>query len=106
MVEGGHQPRFAERDPVVADGTGAALAPRRYRERPKVVAASIFLAAVIWGWWAITPHGRGIPQPVWWCAVLAANVVLTRAGLETKRRIIRSLQRYLINPPIRVLLGI
>ena len=69
-----------------------------------LVTASILLAGLAWLWWLVTPHGRGIPGPVWTCLVLAANLALTRASLPMKRRIVRPLQRYLINPPIRVLL--
>jgi len=35
-----------------------------------------------------------------------ANVALTRSSLSLKRRIVGPLQRYVINPPIRVLLAI
>ena len=74
--------------------------------RPKVVGASIVLAGVAWLQWYVTPHDDSVPFPVWICLLLAANVALTGASLVLKRRIIRPLQRYLINPPIRLLLAI
>ena len=77
-----------------------------HSSRPKVVGASIALAGVSWLQWYVTPHGGGVPVPVWVCLVLTANVALTAASLGVKRRIIRPLQRYLLNPPIRVLLAI
>jgi deazaflavin-dependent oxidoreductase (nitroreductase family) len=73
---------------------------------PRLMTASVVLAAVSWLWWLITPHGGGVPSPVWVCLILAANALLTRTSLELKRRIVRPLQRYVINPPIRVLLAI
>jgi deazaflavin-dependent oxidoreductase (nitroreductase family) len=54
----------------------------------------------------VTPHGGGLPSPVWTCLLLTANAVLTRMNLGVKWRIIRPLQRYVINPPIRLLLAI
>jgi deazaflavin-dependent oxidoreductase (nitroreductase family) len=83
-------------------------APVRPRpsSRPRLVAASIGLAAVSWLWWFVTPHGGGLPSPVWTCLLLTANAVLTRMNLGVKWRIIRPLQRYVINPPIRLLLAI
>lgn len=74
--------------------------------RPRVVGASVVLAGVSWLQWFVTPHGDGVPVPVWICLLLTANVALTGASLELKRRIVRPLQRYLINPPIHLLLTI
>ena len=68
--------------------------------------ASVVLAALCWAWWLVTPRGGGVPLPVWVCLVLVANLVLTRTSLRLKRRIIRPLQRYVINPPVRVLLAV
>jgi deazaflavin-dependent oxidoreductase (nitroreductase family) len=68
--------------------------------------ASVVVAAVCWAWWFVTPHGGGVPLPVWVCLVLVANLVLTRTSLRLKRRITRPLQRYVINPPVRVLLAV
>lgn len=84
--------------------TGEVVDPRHRSEPPRLVTASVVLAALFWLWWLITPHGGGVPAPVWACLILGANVVLTRTSLRVKRRIVRPLQRYLINPPIRVLL--
>jgi deazaflavin-dependent oxidoreductase (nitroreductase family) len=71
-----------------------------------VVTASIALAGVSWLSWLVTPHGGGIPGPVWVCVLLAANMALTSVNLGVKRHIIRPLQRYILNPPIRLLLAI
>ena len=99
--------------PVERDGVGlqdragrhaAARDPRS--SRPRVVGASIALAGVSWLQWYITPHDDGVPIPVWICLLLTANVALTGLSLGLKRRIIRPLQRYIINPPIRLLLAV
>jgi deazaflavin-dependent oxidoreductase (nitroreductase family) len=96
-----------QRDGVQLDRAGRSIVGRDLRSsRPKVVGASVALAGVSWLQWYITPHDDGLPIPVWVCLLLAANVALTGVSLGLKRRIIRPLQRYIINPPIRLLLAI
>ena len=72
----------------------------------RVVPASVGFAILCWLWWLLTPHGGGLPWPVWASLILGANVVLTGASPSLKRRIVGPLQRYLINPPIRALLSL
>ena len=97
-----------ERDELVvpgrADGLVVAEDPRS--SVPRVASASMVVAGLSWLQWYVTPHGDGVPFPVWICILLTANVALTGASLDLKRRIVRPLQHYLINPPIRLLLAI
>lgn len=82
------------------------IAPLHQSSRPRVITASVALAGVSWLSWVVTPHGDGVPMPVWVCLLLVANVVLTSLNLGAKRSIVRPLQRYVLNPPIRLLLAI
>jgi hypothetical protein len=70
------------------------------------IGASIAFAALQWLQWAATggPSRHGMPSPVWWCVGLTANVVLTLASHRWKRFVFRLFQKYLLNPPIRLLL--
>jgi deazaflavin-dependent oxidoreductase (nitroreductase family) len=107
MVLGETQTPTERHVPMPGDSPGSGvMSARRRSETPRLMTASVGLAAVFWLWWLVTPHGGGVPGPVWGCLVLAVNVVLTRASLPLKRRIVRPVQRYLINPPIRVLLAV
>jgi deazaflavin-dependent oxidoreductase (nitroreductase family) len=69
------------------------------------VTAAIALAALNWAVWFATPHSDGVPIAVWWSLFLAVNVALT-ASLALKRRFVRLVQRWILNPPIRLLLAV
>lgn len=56
--------------------------------------------------WLVTPHGRGIPNAVWWSIALAINALVTVVSLTLKRHVVRFAQRWVINPPIRVLVDL
>ncbi|AKJ09799.1 hypothetical protein ABB07_07130 [Streptomyces incarnatus] len=55
--------------------------------------------------WLVDPTApQGLTFPLALSAVLAANVPLTLAGPRLKRTLVGPLHRYLINPPVRLLL--
>jgi deazaflavin-dependent oxidoreductase (nitroreductase family) len=89
-------------------GTSDPTTPRRSSHRPRLIAASAVLAAPGWVWWAVRRHHGGlsslVSSLVQTSAILAANVVLTRLNPALKRRGVRLLQKYVINPPVRLLL--
>jgi deazaflavin-dependent oxidoreductase (nitroreductase family) len=68
--------------------------------------ASLIAAGLMWAQWALPGGGSrtGIPWPVWGCLALAANLPLTLFSQRWKRTIVRLLQKYLINPPMRLML--
>ena len=67
--------------------------------------ATLALTGAVWAWWLIDPTApRGPALPATLSAVLAANVALTVASVRLKRAVVAPVQRYLINPPIRLLL--
>jgi deazaflavin-dependent oxidoreductase (nitroreductase family) len=72
----------------------------------RVVSASIVLAALNWIVWFVTPHGDGVPSALWWSLFLVVLVGLTAASPSLKRRFVRFVQRWIVNPPVRVLLAI
>ncbi|MFF4569026.1 nitroreductase/quinone reductase family protein [Streptomyces sp. NPDC001410] len=70
-----------------------------------LLTASLALLALVWADWLLDPTApRGPAFPVALSAVLAANVPLTLAGSRLKRAVVARVQRYLINPPVRLLL--
>jgi deazaflavin-dependent oxidoreductase (nitroreductase family) len=71
-----------------------------------VVSAAIVLATLNWIVWFVTPHGDGVPSAVWWSLFLVVLVGLTAASPSLKRRLVRFVQRWIVNPPVRVLLAI
>lgn len=75
------------------------------RRRPRLLLASLVIAAPDWLRWELAGrHGRG--PAVRTSAILAANAVLTMVGPSLKLRVVRALQRYVINPPVRFLVGL
>ncbi|MGW2698744.1 nitroreductase/quinone reductase family protein [Streptomyces sp. NPDC001340] len=70
-----------------------------------LLTATLALLALVWADWLLDPTApRGPAFPVALSAVLAANVPLTLAGSRLKRAVVGRVQRYLINPPVRLLL--
>ncbi|GGZ31332.1 hypothetical protein GCM10010387_26530 [Streptomyces inusitatus] len=64
-------------------------------------------AGLVWIWWLVDPTApRGAALPAVLTAALAANVALTLASARFKRALVAPVQRYLINPPIRLLLRV
>jgi deazaflavin-dependent oxidoreductase (nitroreductase family) len=77
---------------------------RQHRGRPRLLAASVVVAAPGWiGWYVGGRHGSPVSAVVT-SVVLAANFVVTRRWPAVKRQIVRTVQRYLINPCVRTLL--
>ena len=80
----------------------SSIATRRPR-RPRLVVGSLVIAAP--GWLAWLLHGgRGLVSPVVTTLILAAGAVLTWLNPALKARVVRLFQKYVLNPPIRVLL--
>jgi deazaflavin-dependent oxidoreductase (nitroreductase family) len=76
----------------------------RRPHRPRLVAASALLAAPGLFPWALRAHRGSIATVLRAPALmLLANVVLTRLSPSLKLRFVRAMQRYLINPPVRLL---
>ncbi|MEV0263695.1 nitroreductase/quinone reductase family protein [Streptomyces sp. NPDC050617] len=60
---------------------------------------------LVWAWWLIDPTApQGALLPAVVSAALAANIPLTLASTRLKRALVTPVQRYLINPPVRLLL--
>ena len=78
---------------------------RSPRPSPKLLVASLLVASPGWATWALQGR-RSIASPLCTSAVLAINVAATRFVPTVKLEVIRFLQRYLINPAVRVLLAI
>jgi deazaflavin-dependent oxidoreductase (nitroreductase family) len=63
------------------------------------------MTGAVWAWWLIDPGApKGLTLPAALSAALAANVILTLASVRLKRAVVAPVQRYLINPPVRLLL--
>ncbi|MFE0422347.1 hypothetical protein ACFW15_07815, partial [Streptomyces sp. NPDC058953] len=72
-----------------------------------LLTATTIAAVLVWAWWLIDPTApRGAVLPAALSAALAANVALTLTSARFKRALVTPVQRYLINPPIRLLLRI
>ncbi|MFG3256091.1 nitroreductase/quinone reductase family protein [Streptomyces sp. NPDC048172] len=77
----------------------------RGRLRLPLLIGSSAVAALLWAQWALPGESRdGVPWPVWGCVALALNLVLTLRSPRGKRALVRLLQKYVINPPVRLLL--
>lgn len=75
------------------------------RRAAGLLSVTTIVIGVVWAWRSIDPSApRGIVLPVVLTALLVANVVLTSAGARYKRALVAPVQRYVINPPVRLLL--
>ena len=75
--------------------------------RPRVLPllASGVLSALTWIDWALNAGTvLGVPYPAPVMALLMANLVVTSRLPRVKRRLVATLQRYVVNPPVRLLL--
>ena len=76
--------------------------------RPRVLPlllASAVLSALTWVDWALNAGTvLGVPYPAPVMVLLTANLVVTSRLPRVKRRLVAALQRYLVNPPVRLLL--
>lgn len=85
------------------DNQYARIAHRR-RWAP-ILVASVVLSALTWIDWTFTGESWfGVPYPVVILAALVINVVVTGLGLRHKRLVVAAFQRWLLNPPVRLLL--
>ena len=77
----------------------------RGRKAAGLLTVTLATTAAVWAWWLTDPGApRGPVLPAAVSAALAANVVLTLASVRIKRAVVAPVQRYLLNPPIRLLL--
>jgi deazaflavin-dependent oxidoreductase (nitroreductase family) len=79
--------------------------PKRRRRTPRLIVASIGLAAPGWLTWTFNGH-RGITSAVVTTAILAVNLVVTPRWPWLKLIVVRPFQRYLLNPTIKALLSL
>lgn len=72
-----------------------------------LLTATTIAAGLVWAWWLIDPTApQGAALPAVLSVALAANIALTLTSTRFKRALITPVQRYLLNPPIRLLLRI
>jgi deazaflavin-dependent oxidoreductase (nitroreductase family) len=77
----------------------------RIHRRAGLLTATLAMTGAVWAWWLIDPGApKGPALPASLSAALAANVILTLASVRLKRAVVAPVQRYLINPPVRLLL--
>jgi len=77
----------------------------RIRRAAGLLTATLGLTGAIWAWWLTDPAApKGPALPAALSAAFAANLVLTVASVRLKRAVVAPVQRYLINPPVRLLL--
>src|SRR5580704_4326915 len=87
--------------------TRTAVPPPAGRTRPRLVVASTVVAAPGWALWAIQgDRPSALLPPVVTTLVLATNVGITWAVPSLKVRLVRVLQRFVINPIVRLLLAV
>ncbi|HEX6402720.1 MAG TPA: nitroreductase/quinone reductase family protein [Pseudonocardiaceae bacterium] len=72
-----------------------------------LVMATVAALALVWALFALdTRAWPGIAAPIIQSILLAANLALTARSPRTKVRIVRMLQRWVINPLVRLLLSV
>ena len=77
----------------------------RARRAAGLLTATLAVTGAVWAWWLIDPAApKGPALPAALSAALAANLVLTMASARLKRAVVAPVQRYLLNPPVRLLL--
>ena len=77
----------------------------RARRAAGLLTATLAVTGAVWAWWLLDPGApKGPALPAALSAALAANMVLTLASARLKRAVVAPVQRYLINPPVRLLL--
>ena len=76
------------------------------RRRPRLLAASLVLVAPDWVRWELTGRHASAGPALRTSAILAANALLTWLRPAVKLRVVRVLARSVINPPVRLLVGL
>ena len=95
--------QYSATSPAVPALLTARKASLRRRRTPRLMLASIGLAAPGWLSWAFNGH-RGLTPAAVTSAVLAVNLVITPRWPGLKRLAVRPFQRYILNPTIKALL--
>lgn len=75
------------------------------RRRPRLLAAALVLAAPDWLRWELNGRQGGLRPVVRTSLILAFLAALTWISPSMKLRLVRPLARYVLNPPVRVLVG-
>jgi len=96
---------LAQGDVPPAASAGNRTDPRSSTRLARLLTASFVLAALSWVVELIAPP-LVAPGPAFWTVVLALNVGVTLAYPNLKRHAVRLLQRWVVNPPVRLLLRI
>jgi deazaflavin-dependent oxidoreductase (nitroreductase family) len=75
-------------------------------QRPRLLIASTVVAAPAGILWLVSGRRSDLVSLVGTAAILAANVALTRSNPAFKRGVVRLVQKYLLNPPVRILVSV
>ena len=73
--------------------------------RPRLLVASVGLAALSWAGWAAAGR-HGLASPLGTSALLVANAASARVCPGLRLGVIRIWQRYVLNPAVRILLAV
>lgn len=87
--------------------TGRSAGRTTGRAVGKLAVATVVVDGLIWAWWRLDPGAPSGPLlPIALTALLGANLVVTTRSHRLKRWLVARLQRFVLNPPIRLLLRI
>lgn len=104
----GHHLPPSESDPrALDDGEspgGTPVQPSRSFRRPRLLVASLVVGAPGWLGWLASGRRGGLTSAVITTLILGAGAALTRLRPTLKGRGVRLFQKYVLNPPVRVLL--
>lgn len=71
-----------------------------------MIASLVLLAPAVVDWWVEGGSIAGLPYPLWLPAALVANVVLTITSPRSKRLLVATAQRLVVNPLVRGVLAL
>ena len=97
--------RYSATIPTTAGLFAARTSPAPGRRTPRLMLASLGLAAPGWLIWAFNGH-QGLTSAVVVSALLAVNLVVTPRWPWLKRLLVKPFQRFILNPTIKALLSL